>query len=472
MGGIFGVCSKYDCAADLFFGTDYHSHLGAYRGGMAVFDGKCFARAIHNIENTPFRTKFEPDLAEMKGFAGVGAISDTYPQPIVINSKLGTFAVVAVGKIQNKKQLAERLIKDHNAYFLELSGGKINDAELVASLVCQKNDIAEGIAHAQDAIEGSMTMIICAEGGLYAARDKLGRTPLFVGKKEDGHCVSFESFAYMTLGYRTCRELGPGETVFVTADHVTPVAAPGTEMRMCSFLWTYYGYPTSDYEGQNVEEVRYRCGQHLAAQDGAGGGEPPFDYVAGIPDSGTAHAIGYANGSKVPFARPLIKYTPTWTRSFTPKDAAVRNLVARMKLIPVDTLIKNKRLLFVEDSIVRGTQMRSLMDFLLDCGAKSLHVRLGCPPVLYVCKYLNFTRSNREDELVSRQTIDALEGPEGENHISAYADRKSRQYRAMVESIRKSLNLESLEYLSLEGLLDSIGIDRCKLCTYCWNGKE
>ena len=471
MGGIFGVCSKSECAADLFFGIDYHSHLGAYRGGMAVYDGKCFNRAIHNIENTPFRTKFEPDLPDMKGVAGIGCISDLFPQPVVINSKIGTFAVATVGRITNKKQLAARLVNEHNAYFTELSRGQINDTELAASLICRRGDIAEGIAYAQEVIEGSLTMIVCANGAIYAARDKLGRTPLSIGKKESGHCVSFESFAYINLGYRTCLELGPGEVVLVTADKVTPLKAPGSEMRMCAFLWTYYGYPTSDYEGKNVEEVRYRCGQHLAERDKADSFGIQADYVAGIPDSGTAHAVGYANRSKIPFARPLIKYTPTWTRSFTPREHGIRNLIARMKLVPVNSLIENKRLLFVEDSIVRGTQMRALMDFLAGCGAKELHVRLGCPPVLFACKYLNFTRSNSESELVSRQAIDA-QSPAGKKDIAPYADCESIQYKNMVEAIRKDLNIKTLEYLSLEGLLDSIGIDKCKLCTYCWNGRE
>ena len=468
MGGIFGVCSKHECAADLFFGTDYHSHLGTYRGGMAVYDGKCFNRAIHNIENSPFRTKFEPDLAEMRGFAGVGCISDSCPQPIVINSKIGTFALAAVGRINNKNELAKQLVHERNAYFTELSGGQINDAELTASLICQKGDIAEGIAYAQGEVEGSLTMVVCAEGGIYAARDKLGRTPLSIGKKDDGHCVSFESFAYINLGYRTCLELGPGEVVFITADKIAPIRGPGAQMRMCSFLWTYYGYPTSEYEGRNVEEVRYSCGQSLADEDGAG---IQADYVAGIPDSGTAHAIGYANRSKIPFARPLIKYTPTWTRSFTPRERSIRNLVARMKLVPVNSLIENKQLLFVEDSIVRGTQMRGLMDFLLDRGAKGLHVRSGCPPVLFGCKYLNFTRSGSEDELVSRQAINELESGEKKD-ISAYADCGSKQHKKMVNLIQRTLNIETLEYLSLEGLLGSIGIDKCKLCTYCWNGQE
>ena len=468
MGGIFGVCSENECVNDLFFGTDYHSHLGTRRGGMAVFDGRHFTRAIHNIENAPFRSKFESDLKEMTGKTGIGCISDSDPQPIILHSRIGTFAVVTVGRINNKAELAGQLVSGDNAYFSELSGGRINETELVASLICRKSSIAEGIAYAQSVVEGSVTMLVCAEGGIYAARDRLGRTPLSVGKKEDGHCVSFESFAYINLGYKACYELGPGEVVFVTADKVTPVAAPGTEMRMCAFLWVYYGYPTSEYEGANVEGTRYRCGRALAEQDG----NLNIDYVAGVPDSGTAHAIGYANRSGVPFARPLIKYTPTWPRSFTPSDQSLRELIARMKLVPIHSLIENKRLLFVEDSIVRGTQFRALTDFLYACGAKELHVRPGCPPLLFSCKYLNFTRSKSEDELIARQAIRLLEGDRGIAHMDEYAQFGSPRYRNMVEMIARMLNMTTLEYLSLDSLPGCVGIDSCKLCTYCWNGVE
>ncbi|MDR0293015.1 MAG: amidophosphoribosyltransferase [Oscillospiraceae bacterium] len=468
MGGIFGVCSSDECATDLFFGTDYHSHLGTRRGGMAVCDGKHFTRAIHNIENTPFRTKFESDISELKGNTGVGCISDSDPQPIVLHSRIGVFAVVTVGRINNKWQLAEQLITRDNAHFSEMSGGRVNDTELVASLICRRGTIAEGIEYAQSVIEGSMTMLVCADGGIYAARDKLGRTPLSVGRKDDGRCVSFESFAYINLGYQSCYELGPGEIVFVTADAITQLVKPGGEMRVCTFLWTYYGYPTSGYEGVNVEEMRYRCGGSLAEQDR----DAAADYVAGVPDSGTAHAIGYASRSGIPFARPLIKYTPTWPRSFTPKDQSIRNLIARMKLVPIRPLIEGKKLIFVEDSIVRGTQMRGTVYFLHTCGARELHVRSASPPVLYSCKYLNFTRSTSEEELVSRQVIRSLEGADGEKHIAEYADRESERYRKMVDAIRAKLSLPSLEYHSLDGLLGAAGIDRCKLCTYCWNGNE
>ena len=469
MGGIFGVCSENECVTDLFFGTDYHSHLGTRRGGMAVFDGQHFTRAIHNIENAPFRAKFEPDIPDMRGRTGIGCISDSDPQPVMLYSRIGTFAIVTVGRINNKKELAEQLVTSDNAYFSELSGGRINETELVASLICRRGSVAEGIAYAQSLIEGSLTMLVCADGGIYAARDRLGRTPLSVGKREDGHCVSFESFAYINLGYKACYELGPGEAVFVTADKITPVVQPGAEMRMCTFLWVYYGYPTSDYEGANVEETRYRCGRALADQEDKC---LQADYVAGVPDSGTAHAIGCANRSGIPFARPLIKYTPTWPRSFTPPDQSLRELIAHMKQVPIHSLIEGKRLLLVEDSIVRGTQMRGMTDFLYACGAKELHVRPACPPLLYGCKYLNFTRSKSEDELVSRQAIRSLEGEQGMEHIEEYARFGSQRYRNMVEEIGKILNMTTLEYLSLDSMLDSVGIDKCKLCTYCWNGVE
>ena len=472
MGGIFGVCLTSDCVMDLFFGTDYHSHLGTSRGGMAVHDGKSFYRAIHNIENSPFRTKFEPDIAELRGNTGIGCISDCDPQPIILHSKVGTFAIVTVGRINNKNQLAQQLVSESNVYFAEHSGGRINDTELVASLISRKDSIVEGIAYAQSVIDGSMTMLVCADGGVYAARDRLGRTPLSIGTKEGGHCVSFESFAYINLGYHACYELGPGEVVFVTAEKITPVLEKNSEMRMCTFLWNYYGYPTSDYEGVNVEEMRYRCGRSLAVQSEAAREGVNIDYVAGIPDSGTAHAVGYANGSGVPFARPLIKYTPTWPRSFTPQEQSVRNLIARMKLVPVNSLIEGKRLLFVEDSIVRGTQMRGVIDFIYACGAKETHVCSSCPPVLYICKYLNFSRATSESELISRQVVKSLEGADDEGHMAGYKDFGSRQYKEMVSRICKGLTLTSLEYHSLDGLLGSVGIDRCKLCTYCWNGEE
>jgi len=416
--------------------------------------------------------KFEKDILDMRGTTGVGCISDSDPQPIILNSKIGTFAAVTVGRINNKKQLVAQLISDDNAYFTEMSGSRINDTELVASLICRKDNIADGISYAQSIIEGSMTMLLCADGGIYAARDKRGRTPLSIGKRDDGHCISFESFAYVNLGYNVCYELGPGEVVYVTADKITPVVKAGTEMRMCSFLWTYYGYPSSDYEGVSVEEMRYRCGRSLADQNKELDANIELDYIAGVPDSGTAHAIGYAGRSNKPFARPLIKYTPTWPRSFMPHEQNIRDLIARMKLVPINSLIKNKNLVFIDDSLVRGTQMRGTVDLLYACGAKELHVRAACPPIFFSCKYLNFSRSTEKNELITRQMIDTPEDADGERNIDEYMEFGSKQYKGMVSNICKNLSLTSLEYHSLDGMLGSIGIDKCKLCTYCWNGKE
>ena len=478
MGGIFGVCSREECIMDLFFGTDYHSHLGTKRGGMAVFDGKHYTRAIHNIENSPFRTKFEQELGEMTGNTGVGCISDSNPQPIIMSSRLGTLAVVTVGRINNKNELVSQMISEGNAYFTEMSGGSVNDTELVVSLICQKNCVAEGIKYAQSRIEGSMTMIVSADGGLYAARDRLGRTPLSIGKSENGgYCASLESFAYINLGFRPYKELGPGEVVFITAEKVQQVFEPQKEMKMCVFMWMYYGSSASDYEGRNAEEVRYKCGGSLALQEMSSGIDGNLDYVAGVPDSGTPHAIGYANKSHLPFARPLIKYTPTWPRSFTPKKQSIRSQIARMKLIPISALIRDKRLLLVEDSIVRGTQMMGLMDYLFGYGAKELHMRVACPPVMYNCKYLNFTGTGKKNEAITRQTIMKLEGIESadtdldDGLIAQYTNSKSDKYRNMVEEIRKTLNFTTLEYHNIQGMLDCIGLDKCRLCTYCLDGE-
>jgi amidophosphoribosyltransferase len=439
---------------------------------MAVYDGMNFSRAIHNIENTPFRTKFESDIPELKGNIGIGCISDNDPQPIILRTKIGTFAIVTVGRINNKDQLSEQLIAGGNAYFTEHSGGRINDTELVASLICRKDNIPDGISYAQSVIDGSMTLLVCADGGIYAARDKLGRTPLSIGSGSEGHCISFESFAYINLGYSACYELGPSEIVFVTEHKITHVSKKTDDMRMCTFLWTYYGYPTSDYEKINVEEMRYSCGRSLAKENTDIDKDKDIDYIAGIPDSGTAHALGYSNHSGIPFARPLIKYTPTWPRSFMPQDQSIRNLIARMKLVPINTLIKDKKLLFVDDSIVRGTQIRETVDFLNSCGAKELHMRSACPPILYSCKYLNFARSTSKDELITRRAIRELEGMSGEKYIKDYKDFRSDRYNNMVSDIRTKLSLTTLEYHSLDSLLDSVGIDKCKLCTYCWNGNE
>ena len=471
MGGIFGVASKYSCVLDLFFGIDYHSHLGTRRGGMAVYDPeKGFDRAIHNIENSPFRTKFDRDVSELQGCLGIGCISDNEPQPLLVRSHLGNFAITTVGKINNMDELIEDCFKNGHTHFLEMSGGNVNPTEMVASLINQKASILEGIHYAQEKIKGSMTMILLTPEGLYAARDRLGRTPLIIGRKEGAHCVSFESHAYINLGYEDEKNLGPGEVVFVTPEGIEVLQKPGDKMRICSFLWVYYGYPTSTYEGVNVEEMRYKCGDMLAMRDA---GQISPDIVAGVPDSGIAHAIGYANRSGVPFARPFIKYTPTWPRSFMPTQQSQRNLIARMKLIPVHKLIKDKSLLMIDDSIVRGTQLRETTEFLYNNGAKEVHIRPACPPLLYGCKYLNFSRSKSEMDLITRRVIARREGQNVDDKILAdYADPDSTNYKEMLEEIRKELKFTTLKYHRLDDLIASIDIEPCKLCTYCWNGKE
>ena len=468
MGGFFGVVSKEDCLFDVFFGTDYHSHLGTRRAGMAVYDDKKgFDRAIHNIENSPFRTKFDKDVSQMKGKMGIGCISDYEPQPLIVRSHHGTYAIVTVGKINNTDQIVSDLFASGYSHFLEMSGGEVNATELVAAVINQKDNLIEGIRYAQDVIDGSMTMLILPPKGIYAARDKLGRTPLSVGKKEDGCCVSFESFAYLHLGYSFERELGPGEIAIVTAEGVQTLSAPGEKMRICTFLWIYYGYPSSAYEGVGVEEMRYRCGSMLARRDDA---SP--DTVAGVPDSGTAHAIGYANESGIPFARPFIKYTPTWPRSFMPTIQSKRDLIARMKLIPVQELIKDRSLLLIDDSIVRGTQLREATEFLYQSGAKEVHVRPACPPLVFSCKYLNFSRSTSLMDLITRRVIKDLEGTEEPENLAAYVNPDDHHYTAMLEEIRKRLNFTSLRYHRLDDMIESVGIDKCKLCTYCWDGRE
>ena len=470
MGGIFGVASKSSCTLDLFFGTDYHSHLGTRRGGMAVYGENGFARSIHNIENTPFRTKFDGDLDELEGRLGIGCISDTEPQPLLVQSHLGSFAITTVGKINNMEELVNLSFKNGCTHFLEMSGGSINPTEMVASLINQKSSIVEGIQYAQEMIDGSMTLFVLTPKGIFAARDKLGRTPIVIGKKSDAYCASFESFAYLNLGYETERELGPGEIAFLTAEGCETLVKPGNEMKICSFLWVYYGYPTSTYEGVNVEEMRYKCGDILAGRDA---GEVNPDLVAGVPDSGIAHAIGYANRSGVPFARPFIKYTPTWPRSFMPTQQSQRNLIARMKLIPVHKLIKDKSLLMIDDSIVRGTQLRETTEFLYNNGAKEVHIRPACPPLLYGCKYLNFSRSKSEMDLITRRIIAKREGDNVSDRIlQDYANPDSTNYKEMLEEIRKELNFTSLKYHRLDDLKKSIDIEPCKLCTYCWNGQE
>ncbi len=468
MGGFFGVAAKEDCLFDLFFGTDYHSHLGTRRGGMAVYGEKGFDRAIHNIENSPFRTKFDKDMQEMKGNIGIGCISDYEPQPLIVRSHHGTYAISTTGKINNNKEIISNIFNQGNSHFLEMSGGDINPTELTAALINQKENFIEGIHYALETIDGSLTILVLTEKGIYAARDKFGRTPVVIGKKENAHCVAFENFSYLNLGYESYKELGPGEIVVITPDTVKTLLAPGNDMKICTFLWVYYGYPASSYEGVSVEEMRYRCGQNMAKRDDA---KP--DIVAGVPDSGIAHAVGYANESKLPFSRPFIKYTPTWPRSFTPTLQSQRKLIAKMKLLPVHDLIKDKKLLLIDDSIVRGTQLRETTEFLYQSGAKEVHIRPACPPLLYGCKYLNFSRSNSDLDLIARRVIDKLEQGKVTNEILAeYANPESVKYEDMVEEIRKELDFTSLRFNRLDDMLDAVGIPACKLCTYCWNGKE
>ena len=471
MGGIFGVASKSSCTLDLFFGTDYHSHLGTRRGGLAVYGPNGFNRSIHNIENTPFRTKFDGDLNELEGNMGIGCISDNEPQPLLVQSHLGSFAITTVGKINNMEELVDISYKNGCTHFLEMSGGSINPTEMVASLINQKSTIVEGIQYVQELVEGSMTLMLLTPKGIYAARDRMGRTPVILGKKEDAFCASFESFAFFNLGYETCRELGPGEVVFLTPESAETLVKPREEMKICSFLWVYYGYPTSTYEGINVEEMRYECGKKLAQRDAQRENVKP-DLVAGVPDSGIAHAIGYANESGIPYARPFIKYTPTWPRSFMPQNQAQRNLIARMKLIPVHALIKGKKLLLIDDSIVRGTQLRETTEFLYNSGAKEVHVRPACPPLIYGCKYLNFSRSKSELDLITRRIIREREGEHVEEALADYADPTTERYAALLEAIRKEQNFTTLRFHRLDDLIASIGLPPCKLCTYCFNGKE
>ena len=469
MGGFFGVASKEACNLDLFYGTDYHSHLGTRRGGMATYGSDGWKRAIHNIENSPFRTKFEKDVDTMKGNIGIGCISDYDPQPILIQSHLGCFGITTVGKINNADQLIRNLYENGHTHFQSMTNGQINSTELVAALICKKDSFVEGIRYVQSVVEGSMTLLLLTENGIYAARDLLGRTPVVIGKKENAYCVSFESFAYINLGYTDYKELGPGEIVYVTPESVETVSPACEKMRICSFLGVYYGYPTSSYEGVGVEEMRYNCGKLLAQRDDH---SIDVDIVAGVPDSGIAHAIGYANESGIPYARPFIKYTPTWPRSFMPTTQSQRNLIARMKLIPVHSLIEDRSLLLIDDSIVRGTQLRETTEFLYQSGAKEVHVRPACPPLLYGCKYLNFSRSKSDLDLITRRIIREWEGDNDVNVLSEYADPNSDRYAAMLEEIRKRQNFTSLRYHRLDDLIKSIGIDACQVCTYCFNGVE
>ena len=473
MGGFFGAISKRDCVLDIFFGVDYHSHLGTRRGGMAIYDkASGFQRQIHNIENTPFRTKFEGDLADFHGCSGIGCISDTDPQPLLVRSHLGLYAITTVGIINNAEQLVETYFSDHGHQFMAQSNGKVNASELTAALINQKDSLLEGIRYAQEVIDGSSTILLLTEDGIIAARDKLGRLPVLVGKNDDGCCVSFESFAYQKLGYQTCYELGPQEIVKITAEGVESLSPAGENMRICAFLWTYYGYPNSNYEGVNVEVMRYRNGEIMARDEVAQGRLPKVDFVAGVPDSGLPHAIGFANRSGKPFARPFVKYTPTWPRSFMPANQDVRNQVAKMKQLPVPELIAGKKLLFVDDSLVRGTQLRETVDVLYESGAAEVHMRSACPPIMYGCKYLNFSRSNSDMELLARRTVQELEGDEGQEHLEEYADASTERGQCLLSTICKEMGFDSLGYQSLDGLLEAIGIDRDKICTYCWTGKE
>ncbi len=467
MGGLFGVASKSDCVFDLFFGIDYHSHLGTKRGGMAVYGKDGFQRAIHNIENSPFRTKFERDVEEMCGNLGIGCISDNEPQPLIVRSHLGNFAITTVGRINNIEELVGEAFQNGTTHFLEMSGGVINPTELTAALINRCDSIAEGIKFVQDRIKGSLSMLILTADGIYAARDKYGRTPIVVGKKDGAFCASFESFAYLNLGYENHHELGAGEIDFITPESLEILNPPSSCMKICTFLWVYFGYPSSSYEGLSVEKMRYDCGDMLARRDNI-----DADTVAGIPDSGTPHAIGYANRSGIPFSRPFIKYTPTWPRSFMPQNQSKRNQIAKMKMIPVDPLIRDKRLILIDDSIVRGTQLRETTEFLYHSGAKEVHIRPACPPLLFGCKYLNFSRSTSDMDLITRRIIARLEGENADANLMKYTDPDSPEYAAMLEEIRKELKFTTLKYHRLDDMISATGISPCKLCTYCWNGKE
>lgn len=474
MGGFFGAACKGDAIEDVFFGTDYHSHLGTRRAGIAAYDKSVgLQREIHNIQNSPFRTKFEHVFDEMQGVSAIGVISDYDPQPLLIRSNLGTYAICTIGIINNSDRLISNFLSYSGGHFDAMTGGNVNGTELVAALINQKSNFVDGIRFAQREIEGTASILILKDdGGIIAARDRLGRIPVCVGGSDYGYCVSFEAFAYKKLGYSHIKELGPGEIVEISADGVTQLEKPGDEMRICSFLWSYYGYPTSDYEGVNVEMMRYRNGSIMADNDAKHGKDQGVDYVGGVPDSGTPHAIGYANESKIPFARAFIKYTPTWSRSFISPRQKERSRVAKMKQIPVHDLIQGKSLLFVDDSIVRGTQIKETVDFLYENGAKEVHMRSACPPVMFGCKYLNFTRATNDMELIARRIIVELEGEEGFKFIDEYSDGTTERGRRLRETLCKQLHLASIEFQSLKGIIDAIGIDQCKLCTYCWNGKE
>ena len=469
MGGFFGVSSKDDCLFDLFFGTDYHSHLGTRRAGMAVYGEDGFDRAIHNIENAPFRTKFDKDMRQMKGYYGIGCISDYEPQPLIVRSHHGTFAITTVSKINNAKEIVDNIFSNNNTHFLEMSGGDINPTELVAALINQKENLIEGIHYALETIDGSLTLLVLTPKGIYAARDKYGRTPLVIGNKGDSYCLAMESLSFKNLGYHQWKELGPGEIVIVNDEGIKTLMAPGSQMKICTFLWVYYGYPSSSYEGVSVEQMRYSCGKNMAKRDNV---KP--DIVAGVPDSGTAHAVGYANESGIPFSRPFIKYTPTWPRSFMPTVQSKRDMIAKMKMLAVHDLIKDKSILLIDDSIVRGTQLRETTEFLYESGAREVHIRPACPPLVYGCKFLNFSRSSSEMDLITRRVIAKLEGTQdvSEEILQKYTDPETKEYENMIEEIRKELNFTSLRFNRLDDMLEAVGIPREKLCTYCWDGKD
>ena len=469
MGGFFGVAGEGDCMFDLFFGTDYHSHLGTRRAGMAVYGENGFDRAIHNIENAPFRTKFDKDMQKMKGQYGIGCISDYEPQPLIVRSHHGTYAITTVSKINNAQEIVDNIFTNNNSHFLEMSGGDINPTELVAAIINQKENIIEGIQYALELIDGSLTLMMLTPKGIYAARDRYGRTPLIIGSKENSYCLAMESFSFQNLGYRPLKELGPGEIVVVNEEGLKTLMAPGSKMKICTFLWVYYGYPSSTYEGVSVEQMRYNCGKNMARRDNV---KP--DIVAGVPDSGTAHAIGYANESGIPFSRPFIKYTPTWPRSFMPTVQSKRDMIAKMKLLAVHELIQGKSLLLIDDRIVRGTQLRETTEFLYESGAKEVHIRPACPPLVYGCKFLNFSRSTSEMDLITRRVIARLEGTEDipDEVLQQYTDPESEKYEKMIEEICKELNFTSLRFNRLDDMLDAVGIPKEKLCTYCWDGKD
>ena len=473
MGGYFGIVSRQDCIGDVFFGTDYHSHLGTRRAGMASYDPVSgLQRHIHSIENAPFRSRFQQVFEEMHGTSAIGCISDFYPQPLLIRSRLGVFALCVTGAVNNAEELMQTYLEE-GGHFDAMTGGAVNVTELVGALISLRSDFASGIRFVQQIVDGVASILILKEDGrIIAARDRLGRLPVWVGRREDGYSVSFEPFAHQKLGFEDELELGPGEIVEISADNVTRLSPPGEEMRMCAFLWSYYGYSTSAYEGVNVELMRYRNGAGMARMDAENGTVSDVDYVCGMPDSGTPHAIGYANESHLPFARAYIKYTPTWSRSFTPNRQTDRNRIAKMKQLPVPELIKDKNLLLVDDSIVRGTQLRETVEFLHESGAKTVHMRSACPPIMFNCKYLNFSRSNNEMDLIARQVIMQLEGEEGFQYMEEYCDGTTERGKKLRATMAEQLHLGSLDFQSLDGVIEAIGIDRCKLCTYCWNGKE